>query len=50
MRLVRRLFNRFTADDSPASYYFMVGVATLIIGDALALYLYEAFTILRIYF
>jgi len=50
MRLARCLFNRFTADDSPASYYFMCGVATLIVGDALAIYLYEAFMILRIYF
>ena len=32
MRLIRRLIERITADDSPASYYFMLGVATLIIG------------------
>jgi hypothetical protein len=45
--LARHLFDRFTADDSPASYYFMCGVATLIVGDAAALYLYEATMLLR---
>jgi len=42
------LFDRITADDSPASYYFVCGVATLIIGDAAALYLYEAVMVLRV--
>ena len=49
MRLIRRLIERITADDSPASYYFMLGVATLIIGDALAIYLYEIIVLLRLY-
>jgi len=43
-----KLFDRITADDSPASYYFMVGVATLIVGDAAAIYLYEAVMVLRV--
>lgn len=45
-----RLFTRFIADDSSASYYFMCAVATLIVGDAAAIYIYEAFELLKVGF
>lgn len=46
--LARRIFSRITADDSPASYYFMCGAAILIVGDAVALYVYEAVMVLHV--
>jgi len=42
-----KLFDRITADDSPASYWFMCAVATVIVGDAAGLYLYMAVMLLR---
>jgi len=43
-----KLFDRFTGDSSPTSYYFMCGVATLIVGETLALYAYETLNLIRL--
>ena len=38
-----RLFHNITRDDSPASYYFVCGIAAIILCDTLAILGYEAF-------
>lgn len=46
--LTHRIFDRVTADDSPASYYFVCGVAALILGDTLAILGYEIIELARV--
>jgi len=41
--ITSRWFNRLTADDSPASYWFVCGIAAIILCDTLAILGYEAF-------
>jgi len=42
-----KLFDRITADDSPASYWFVCAVAGLILTDSLGLFIFDVFYLLR---